>query len=137
MNMKARTNIAKSPEYQAALAQYKTNLEMYQGETKWYYEGYESGVNFHGEEITLEEMQRAAKKVSPVGPPVAVHEIEDMTPSWEEYCKFEDYNAYMKWIEDQDDIFYYFRERDEFHVGTGLQIAASLGHKKIIMENLS
>ena len=135
--MKARTNIAKSPEYQAALAQYKTNLEMYQGETKWYYEGYESGVNFHGEEITLEEMQRAAKKVSPVGPPVAVHEIEDMTPSWEEYCKFEDYNAYMTWIEDQDDIFYYFRERDEFHVGTGLQIAASLGHKKIIMENLS
>lgn len=136
-DMKARTQIAKSPEYQAALAQYKTNLEMYQGETKWYYEGYESGINFHGEEITLEEMQWAAKKVSPIGPPVAVHVIEDVTPSWEEYCKFEDYNAYRDWVSAQDDVFYYSRGRENFHVGTGLFIAASLGYKKIIMENLS
>lgn len=135
--MKARTNIAKSPEYQAALAQYKTNLETYQGDAKWNYAGYESGIDFHGEEISLEEMQRAAKKVSPVGPPVAIYEIEDVTPSWEEYCKFENYNAYMDWIASQDDIFYYFRGREDFHVGTGLQIAASLGYSKIVMENLS
>ena len=135
--MTNRTQIANSPEYQAALAQYKTNLEMYQGDTTWYYGGYEKGIDFHGEEITLEEMQRAAKKVSPVGPPVAIHEIQDMTPSWEEYCEFEDYDAYMDWIVSQDDVFYYSRGREDFHAGTGLQIAASLGYKKIVMENLS
>jgi hypothetical protein len=135
--MKARTNIAKSPEYQAALHEYKTNLVSYQGDTEWHFGAYETGIDFHGEEITLEEMQRAAKKVSPIGPPVWVYEIEDLTPSSEQYSNFKDYMEYMDWIQSQDDVFHYFREKDEFHPGTGLQIAASLGYKKIIMENLS
>lgn len=135
--MTNKTQITNNPEYQAALNQYKTNLEMYQGDARWHYGAYETGLDFHGEEITLEEMQRAAKKVSPIGPSVEVYEVEDVTPSWEEYCKFEDYNAYMDWIASQDDIFYYFREKEGFNVGTGLRIAASLGYKKIVMENLS
>ena len=135
--MRAMTSIAKTPEYQAALHEYKTNLETYQGDVRWNYRSYESGIDWHGDEISLEEMQRAAKKVSPIGPPVAIHEIEDVTPSWEQYSGFKDYNEYMEWISEQDDLFYYFREKDKFHAGTGLQIAASLGYKKIIMENLS
>lgn len=133
------TKYTKTKEYQEALQQYKTNLEIYQSDTEWYFGAFENGMNFFGEEITTEQMQRHAKKVSPIGPEVPVHKIEDVTPSWEEYKERWglDYSKMMDWIESQDDIFLYERGRETFNPGIGLQIAGSLGYRKIIMQDLS
>ena len=133
------TKYTETKEYQEALQQYKTNLETYQPDVEWHFGAFEKVINFFGEEITTEQMQRQAKKTSPIGPVVPIHEIEDVTPSWEEYKERWglDYSKMMDWIESQDDIFLYDRGRESFNPGVGLQIAGSLGYRKIIMQDLS
>lgn len=133
------TKYTETKEYQEALQQYKTNLETYQPDVEWHFGAFEKGINFFGQEITTEEMQRLAKKVSPIGPSLKTHEVQDVSPSWEEYKeKFNgDWNIYRDWVENQPDIFFYARCKEEFNLATAYQIAASLGYRKIITEDLS
>jgi len=128
------TTISKTPEYQAALKQYKTNLKKYQPGPKWYFGSFESGTRFDGTEITVADMQKSAALVSPIGPAVSVDEVENITPS---YDFFIDYSQYEKWVDDQKDAFFYGREKCSFYTGEAYRIAASLGYKKVILENYS
>ena len=129
--------MATSHDYRALVNQYKTNLLKYQPGPKWHFGGIESGIDFEGNPITIDEMKRLVAKVSPIGPEVPEEEVTDVTPDWETYKAFEDYNAYQMWIESQHDAFYYSREKESFSAWEAYRIAAKLGYRKVIMENLS
>jgi len=135
------TTISKTPEYQAALKQYKTNLKKYQPGPKWYFGSFESGTRFDGTEITVADMQKSAALVSPIGPAVSVDEVENITPSYDFFIELcgpnMDYSQYEKWVDDQKDAFFYGREKCSFYTGEAYRIAASLGYKKVILENYS
>ena len=134
------TPISQTPAYKAAFKQYKTNLLKYEPGINWYFDEIKNGHGFN-EELTLEIMQEMAKKVSPVGPAVSSEEVVDITPSWKEYEKIVgptwDYAKYEAWTSAQTDAFYYGRGKDNFNVWEAYKIAASLGYKKVIMENYS
>ena len=48
-----------------------------------------------------------------------------------------DYDEYQDWIAKQKDVFSYSRGREDFSVMEAFSIAASLGYRKVIMEDLS
>ena len=126
-----------SPEYQLLLLEYKKNLLKYQSGPKWYFGTFESGIDWEGKEITVERMKHYVKKVSPIGPSVPEDLIEDITPTWETYKQFKNYDEYQVWIESQTDAFYYSRGKKEFSIYEAYRIASQLGYSKLIMENLS
>jgi hypothetical protein len=136
--------IVNIPEYQHYLNIYKTNLTKYQPGPRWYFEGYEKGIGFNDEPITLEKMKKMAEGVSPIGPELHTDEVHDITPSWNWLCEqfpdpvmFFDYDKYTKWIQDQTDAFYYGRGKEDFFIHEAYSIAAKLGYRKVIMENYS
>ena len=132
--MKTKTT---SQEYQLLVLEYKSNLLKYQPGPKWYFGTFEKGIDWEGKVITVEDMKRYVAKVSPIGPPVPEDLIEDVTPTWDNYKQFEDYEAYQSWIASQPDAFYYSRGKEEFSVYEAYRIASQLGYSKLIMENLS
>ena len=137
-----KTAIANTPEYKQYFNQYKTNLLKYQPGVNWYFHNIADGNGFHGD-ITLEEMKEMAARVSPIGPALNPSQVVDITPSYKQVCELfptkwgYDYNQYSQWINEQTDAFYYSREKYEFSVAEGLSIAAELGYRKVILENLS
>jgi hypothetical protein len=139
--MNIATTIANTPEYKQYFNQYKTNLLKYQP-GRWYFDNIEKGIGFH-ENISLEEMKKMAKKVSPIGPAVLISEIENVTPSYDQICKQfpgdigYSYQKYTQWISEQDDIFYYARGREDYSAHEAYLIASKLGYRKIITEDLS
>lgn len=129
--------MATSHEYRALVNEYKTNLLKYQPGPKWYFGRVESGIDFDGKPITIEDMKRLVASVSPIGPEVPEEEVVDVTPDWETYKAFENYDAYQLWIESQPDVFYYSRGKEDFSTWQAYRTAAKLGYRKVIMENLS
>lgn len=136
--------LVNTPEYQHYLNIYKTNLTKYQPGPRWYFGGIEKGIGFNQHQITLEEMCKMSERVSPIGPKLHIDEVYDITPSWNWLCEqfpnsgmFFDYDKYTKWIEEQTDAFYYSRGKEDFSVHEAYTIAAKLGYRKVIMENLS
>jgi hypothetical protein len=140
----AQTPTARTPEYQALLAQYKTNLLKYQKGPRWHFGGIESGLGFNDTEITIEEMRAMAENVSPTGEIVKPYEVVDVTPSYgwicatfpDKYGGF-DYDQYSEWIKAQKEVFYYGRSRENFHPNEAFRIAAALGRRKVILEDYS
>jgi hypothetical protein len=136
--------IVKSEEYQKYLKIYKENLLKYQPGPRWYFGGIESGIGFNDKHITIEEIKKMAERVSPIGPEVHIDQVENVTPSWDWLCKtfpdpgmFFDYEKYQNWIDEQTDVFYYSRGRENFSSYEAYSIAAKLGYRKVIMEDLS
>lgn len=140
----AQTETARTPEYRALLETYKTNLQKYQKGPQWHFGGLETGLSYDGQEITLEEMRAMVDRVSPTGEIVTPDEVEDVTPTYERVCKMfpdgygsYDYDQYSEWIKTQKDTFYYGRGREDFNYYEAFYIAASLGRKKVILEDYS
>jgi hypothetical protein len=136
--------IVNTPEYQLLLNQYKTNLMKYQPGINWYFENVEKGEEWNGTLITIEEMKRRADSVSPIGPEVHIDEVQNITPTWEWLCKtypdenmFYDSDQYTQWIRNQKDAFFYSRGKEDFSTYESYLIAAKLGYRKVITENLS
>jgi hypothetical protein len=136
--------IVKTPEYQKYLKMYKSNLLKYQPGPRWYFGGVEEGIGFNDRLITLEEMKNMAERVSPIGPGLRIDEVEDATPSWDWLCEnfpdsisFYNYEKFQDWVDQQTDIFYYGRGKEDFFTHEAYSIAAKLGYRKIIMENYS
>jgi hypothetical protein len=136
--------IVKTEEYQHYLNIYKTNLTKYQSGPEWHFGGVESGIGFNGHHITIEEIKRMAERVSPIGPEVHIDEVYNVTPSWKWlYETFPDplmnfdYEKYQNWIDEQTDTFYYSRGEENFSAYEAYSIAAKLGYRKVIMEDLS
>jgi len=108
---------------------------------------YNDETNRFDKLMTIEELKELVKRVSPVGPEVPVDEVVDITPSWDwlcencksddKSCHFYDYNKYMDWVDSQTDAFYYSRGKEDFFKWEGYEIAAKLGYRKVIFENLS
>jgi hypothetical protein len=136
--------IVQTPEYQHYLKIYKENLPKYQPGPRWYFGGVEKGIGFNQIFITLEDMKRMANSVSPIGPEIHIDEVHNITPTWEWLCEqfpdpgmFFDYDKYTQWIREQTDAFYYSRGKEDFSAYEAYSIAAKLGYRKVIMENLS
>lgn len=142
MNTEIKNPIAETKEYKKALESYKHGLTTYQPGPKWYFGNVEKGISFDGSMITLEQMQNMAINVNPIGPAFSIDEVEDITPSYDEFVKivgadFSGYDNYTKWIDEQKDAFYYGRGKEDFSRYEAFAIAAKLGYKKVIMENYS
>ena len=135
--------IAQTPEYKALFTTYRENLLKYQPGPRWYFGSIEAGIGYGNTLLTMDDIRRYARRNSPIGPEVPVSEIEDVTPSYKTLVeKFPDglsfdYDAYSKWIEEQEDTFYYARGSEEFSTNEAYKIAGSLGYKKLILEDLS
>jgi hypothetical protein len=129
--------------YQEHLNRYKTNLLRYQPGIQWYFGNFEKGLDFRGNSMTEDKMKETADSVSPIGPSVSIDEVVDITPTWEWLCEqFPDRFGYdeskfQEWISEQSDAFFYGREKTSFFVSEAFEIAANLGYRKVILENLS
>lgn len=128
------------PEYQNYLAIIKDNLKKYQNDVKWYFGGYERGYDYTDTVITVEMMAERARAVSPVGDPVDYTEVIDITPPYSQFAEGTSsfaYDKYQEWVSQQTDAFYYARGREVFSMISGYKMAASLGYRKVIFEDLS
>lgn len=133
--------LSSTPEWKAGVKLYKENLLKYQSGPKWYFGMIEKGIDWDDQLMTMEDLQKRIKNVSPIGPAVPVSEVVDVTPSWE-FCtenfgQYIDYDKYTKWVSEQTDTFYYSRGKEEFFRWEAFEIASKLGYRKVILENLS
>ena len=134
--------IVGTPEFELLVAQYKENLNKYQP-GNWYFGRIEKGLNWDDSHMSIEELKAVVSKVSPIGTPVNVDDVVDVTPTYEELNKMfpgefgYDYNLYSNWLCEQIDVFYYGRGREDFSRWEAFKIAAQLGYKKVIMEDFS
>lgn len=143
-------------EWKTAAEVYRTNLLQYQP-GNWYFGMLEDGLTLDDSTgrcdklMTMEDLLKMVKSVSPISAPVSVDSVEVVNLTYEEMCErfpfydhtgklvdyLYDYQSYSDWLSSLEDVFYYARGREDYSQYEGIRIAASLGYKKVILENLS
>lgn len=88
-------------------------------------------------ESNIQNMLTYISKHIPVGPKVLeIEEVEELKYPCDDY-KYFNYDDYLKWVDNNPQAFYYSRPKDEFDKYEGFCMAADLGYKFVILENLS
>lgn len=87
-------------------------------------------------ESNIQNMLTYISKHIPVGPKVSEEEVEVLNYPCDDYRYF-NYDDYLKWVDNNPQAFYYSRPKDEFDRYEGFCMAADLGYKFVILENLS
>lgn len=144
--------LASTQEWKEKVELYKTNLLKYQPGPKWYFGGVEEGLKYDSglTLMTMEDLDQMIKHVSPIGPKVDINSIKELSLSHEQLCEMfphyygnecisylYNYEEYMNWIDNQSDVFYYARSREDFNMNEAYRIASDLGYSKLIVEDLS
>jgi len=101
-------------------------------------------------EYPIEKLHSIVDRYIPTGEKIKPEDVVDITLSYEVLCKMFpednivfksfDYNQYDEWLNrqlDMGDCYYYSREKHDFFVWEAYELAAKLGRKYVIMENMS